>query len=125
MIEDSEYDAKRALTEFLNNLVPVANMFVIPDIVLLLVGVESVVCLRVFGYLTVGYTKWQVIISSILHSLIYIEEVDHVVFKNLALLVLPQVWRKHTHRIIPRHWELDGVRSHTLPMSLLVCGKLR
>ena len=44
---------------------------------------------RLRVYLTIGRAARQIIIASILNSLVDIEEVDDIVFHNLTLLTLP------------------------------------
>ena len=91
MIENSQYDSEAALAQLLDDLVPVAEMLVVADAVLLLIGVKTVVDLGVLRYLTIGCTTGQVRIAGVLYPLVHIEEVDDVVLENLLLLVLPEV----------------------------------
>ena len=124
MIENSQHDSEAALAQLLDDLVPVAEMLVVADAVLLLVRVETVVDLGVLRYLTINSTARQVRIASVLYPLVHIEEVDDVVLENLLLLVLPQVGGEDAHGVLLRHGELYRVRSLTVSMSLLRC-KLR
>ena len=87
MIEDTEYDTKGALTKLLNYLISVSNVLVVAHDVLLLVRIETVIVL--VGDLAVRSTTWEVVVTSIFHTLLDVEEVDHIVLKNLSLLVIP------------------------------------
>ena len=87
MIEDTEYDTKGALTKLLNYLITVSNVLVVAHDVLLLVRIETVIVF--VGDLAVRSATWEVVVASIFHTLLDVEEVNHVVLKNLSLLVIP------------------------------------
>ena len=87
MIEDTEYDTKGALTKLLNYLITVSDMLVVAHDVLLLVRIETVIVF--VGDLAVRSATWEVVVASIFHMLLDVEEVNHVVLKNLSLLVIP------------------------------------
>jgi hypothetical protein len=59
-------------------------------------------------------------VSSVLDTLIYIEEVDDVVLQDLSLFDLPQVGREHTYSVIPAEREFNLIGSLACSLSCLV-----
>ena len=122
MVEDTEHNSERTFAELFDDLIPVTQVLVVPDHVLLLVRVKTVIVF--LGDLTVACTSWEAVIASILYSLVYIEEVDYVVFQDLALLALPKVRCEYANCIIPRHRELHLVGTLASAIPLLVGSQL-
>ena len=92
-------------------------MLVVSNSILLLVCIETVVCL--FIKASVGKATRQIWIITIFLTLCDIEPVDVLIFKDLLALVLPQVVLENLGGLLTRHRELNLIAtSADLPMLL-------
>ena len=98
MVEDSQHNSKRALAEFLNNLVAVAEMFVVTMYVLVLVGVEPVVVF--IHYLAISLSSWKIMVSSVFDAFIYVKEVDYIILQDLSLFNFPEIGREQANGVV-------------------------
>ena len=87
MIEDTKYDTKGALTKLLDHLITVTQVLVVAYDIFLLIRIKTVIIF--VSDLAVSSATWQVVVSSIFHTLLNVEEVNCLILKNLPLLVVP------------------------------------
>ena len=87
-------------------------MFIVAHHVFLLVCIKAIV--RLWVDLAIWRPTRQVIVCSIFYPFVDIEEVNDLVFHDLALLTLPQVWCKNADCLFACHGELYWVGPESI-----------
>jgi hypothetical protein len=104
VVENSEHNAKRTLTQLFNDFVSIVNMVVVATMVLLLIRVESVVG----GFIQTAplSAAWQLsVLASPPLPLLHVEKVNGLVIMNFPPFNFCQVVAKTFNRFSNCHWK--------------------
>lgn len=86
MVEHSENDAERSLTQLFNDFISVGKMLIVSDYVLLLIRVESIVCF--FVQFAIGSSTRNLRVSLILYAFLDIKKINRWELHDLLLFVI-------------------------------------
>lgn len=116
MIEASEYNAERTLAKLFNNFVSITNMIIVPDVILLLIGIKPVVG-RLMEFAEISATRLLSFITSDFLAFSLIKVIYLWVVKDLSLLKFVKFIMEDSTRFLRRHGELDATNLSNFALS--------